>query len=62
MLGLVVGGDGNIDELQRRVGIAESDDWDVDVAGLSDSLVVDSGVGDDDESGLLEGSGNVICE
>lgn len=62
MLGLVVGWDGNIDELQRRVGIAESDDWNVDVAGLSDSLVVDSGVGNDNESGLLEGSGNVIGE
>jgi len=27
---------------------------DVDVGSLSDSLVVDSGVGDDDDSGLFE--------
>lgn len=31
VLGLVVGWDGDVDILQWRVGIAESDDWDVDV-------------------------------
>lgn len=35
---------------------------DVNVGGLSDSLVVDSGVGDDDDSGLLEGLGDVVGE
>jgi hypothetical protein len=62
VLALVVCWDGDINELQWRVGIAESNDWDVDIAGLADSLVINSGVGDNNESGLLEGSGNVICE
>ena len=31
MSGLVVGGDSNVDELQRGIGIAESNDGDVDV-------------------------------
>ena len=34
----------------------------VDVGSLSDGLVVDSGVGDDDDSGLLERSGDVVGE
>ena len=54
VLALVVGGDGNIDELQRSIGIAKSDNGDVDVGGLPDSLVVDAGVGDNDETGFLE--------
>lgn len=60
--GLVVGGDGNIDELEGSVGVTEGNDGDVDVGGLSDSLVVDTGVGDNDHSGLLEGSGDVVGE
>jgi hypothetical protein len=35
---------------------------DVDVGSLPDGLVVDSGVGDDDHSGFLEGLGDVIGE
>lgn len=59
MLGLVVGGDGNIDVVEGRVGITEGDNGDVDVGSLSDSLVINSGVGDDDQTGLLEGSGDL---
>ncbi len=35
---------------------------DVDVGGLSDGLVVNSGVGDDDDPRLLERSGDVVGE
>ena len=41
-----VGGDGNVDVLQRRIGIAEGNDGDVDVAALPDGLAglsLDSG-------------------
>lgn len=59
---LVVGGDGNIDEVGGGVAVAESDDRDVDVAGLTDSLGIGTGVGDDDEAGLLERAGDVVGE
>lgn len=52
--GLVVGGDGNVDEFEGGIGIAECDDGDVDVRGFTDGLVVDARVGDDDETRLLE--------
>lgn len=77
--GLVVGGDGNVDELQGSIGVTQSDNAegtarkllghisdsvfysrDVNVCGLSDGLVVNSGVGDDDDSGFLERSGDVV--
>lgn len=59
---LVVGRDGNIDVLGGRVNVAEGDDGDVDVAGLLDSLGVGAGVGDDDQTGLLERTGDVVGE
>ena len=59
---LVVGGDGNIDVRGGRVGIAEGDDGDVDVAGLTDGLGIGAGVGNDDEAGLLERTGDVVGE
>lgn len=62
MATLVVGGDGNIDVLGRRVGVAEGDDGDVDVRGLLDGLGVGAGVGDDDQAGLLERTGDVVGE
>lgn len=62
MTALIVGRDGNVDKLGRRVGIAESEDWDVDVTGLLDSLRVGAGVRDDDKAGLLERTGNVVGE
>ena len=62
MARLVVCGDGNVDELEGRVGVAEGDDGDVDVGRLTDSLVVDAGVGHDDETRLLERAGDVVRE
>jgi hypothetical protein len=59
---LVVGGDGNVDELGGRVGVAEGDHGDVDVASLLDGLGVGAGVGDDDQAGLLERAGDVVGE
>jgi hypothetical protein len=59
---LVVGGDGNIDVLGGRVGIAKGNDGDVDVRGLLDGLGIGAGVGDDDQTGLLERTGDVVGE
>ncbi len=62
MATLVVCGDGNVDELGGRVGVAEGNHGDVDVAGLLDGLGVGAGVGDDDQAGLLERPGDVVGE
>ena len=62
MATLVVGGDGNIDVLGGRVGIAEGNDGDVDVGSLLDGLGISAGIGDDDEAGLLERAGDVVGE
>lgn len=59
---LVVGGDGHIDVLGWGVGVAEGDDGDVDVRSLLDGLGVGAWVGDDDQAGLLEGTGDVVGE
>ena len=48
--------------LDRRVRVAESDDWDVDVGRFSDWLMIDSGIGDDEESGLSEGALVLVSE
>ena len=78
MATLVVGGDGNIDVLSRRVTVAESlallvkihDSWtsasyndgDVDVGSFLDGLGVGARVGDDDQARLLERAGDVVGE
>jgi hypothetical protein len=59
---LVVGWDSNIDELGWGISIAESNNGDVDVGCLLDSLGIGAGVGDDDEAGFLEGAGDVVGE
>jgi hypothetical protein len=59
---LVVGRDGNVDVLGGRVGVAEGNHGDVDVRGLLDGLGVGAGVGDDDQAGLLERTGDVVGE
>jgi hypothetical protein len=59
---LVVGRDGDVDVLGRRVRVAEADDGDVDVGGLLDGLRVGAGVGDDDQARLLEGARDVVGE
>lgn len=60
--GLVVDGNRDVDELQGSVGVAEGNDGNVDVGRLADRLVVNAGIGDDDEPGLLEGAGDVVGE
>ena len=59
---LVVDGDGNVNELQGSVGVAEGDDRDVDVGRLADGLVINARVRDNDETGLLERAGDVVCK
>lgn len=59
---LVVAGDGDVNKLDGGVGVTESNDGDVDVGGLLDGLVVGSGIGDDQQTGLLERSGDVVGE
>lgn len=59
---LVVGRDGNVDVLGGRVGVAKANDGDVDVGSLLDSLGVGAGVGDNNQAGLLERSGDVVGE
>lgn len=62
MSSLVVGGDGNIDKVSRRVGVSKSNDGDVDVRSLLDGLGIRTGVSYDNETGLLERAGNVVSE
>ena len=45
-----------------RVGVTESNDWNVDIRRFLDSLGVGTGIGDNDQTGLLERSGDVIGE
>ena len=52
VLGLVVGGDGDVDELERGVGVAERDGGEVHVRGLGDGLVIGPGVGEHEHAGL----------
>ena len=59
---LVVAGDGNVHVSQGRVGVAERDAGDVDVGGLSQGLVVGTGVRHDQEAGLPEGRLDLIGE
>lgn len=59
---LVVGGDGDVDVLGGGVSVGEGDDGDVDVGSLLDGLGVGARVGDDDQTGLLEGAGDVVGE
>jgi len=58
----VVAWNDDINVLEGGVGVAEANGWDVDVAGLTDGLVVYDWVGDDDETGLSKAGLRVICE
>lgn len=62
MTTLVVGGDGDVDVLGGGVGVAEGNHGNVDVGSLLDGLGIGAGIGDDDQAGLLEGSGDVVGE
>ncbi len=57
-----VTGDGNIDELERRVRVDKRDARNVDVRSLTDGLVVDTGVGNNNNTGLLERTSDVVGE
>ena len=62
MLTLVVAWDGDIDVFRWRVQVSQSNDWDVDVRGLLDGLSVGSWVGNNHQSWLFEGTGDVVGE
>jgi hypothetical protein len=62
MTTLVVCWYGNIDELGWGIGIAESNDRNVDVGSLLNSLGISAGIGDNDEAWFLEGSSDVVSE
>jgi len=57
---LIVGGDGDINPVEGRVGVGKSNHGDVHVGGLNQALVVETGVANDDETGLEELLGVVI--
>merc|ERR1719192_2823262 len=59
---LVVAGDGDVDELGGGVNVAEGDNGHIGVAALGDRLVVRPGVADHQQSGLTEGSLDLISE
>jgi hypothetical protein len=50
--GFVVCRDGNVDELEGRVGVAEGDDGDGDLGAFLQGLVVCSGIRCNDKTGL----------
>ena len=62
MSSLVIGGDSNIDEFQRGIRVAESNDGDVNVRSLPDGLMIEAGVGNNDQAGFLKRAGDVVGE
>ena len=62
MPSLVVGWDGNVDVLCGRVGVAESNNGNVDIRSLANGLSISTGIGDNDEARFFEGSSDVIGE
>jgi hypothetical protein len=60
MTALIVGWDSYINKLSWRVSIAKSNNWNVDIGSFLDSLGIGTWVGNNDEAGFLERSGNVI--
>jgi hypothetical protein len=62
MLGLVVGGDSNINVLEGGISVSKRDDRDVDIRGFKNSLEVSARIGTDDQTGLAERAGDVIGE
>ena len=59
---LVIARDGNVDVAKRRVGVAQSDDGDVDVRSFDDGLVIGPGIHDDQKTGLAESGLDLIGE
>ena len=62
MTTLVVCRDGNIDELGWGIGIAKSNDWNINVGSLLDSLGISAGIGNNDQAGFFERSSDVVSE
>mmetsp|Transcript_76566 Transcript_76566/g.155408 ORF Transcript_76566/g.155408 Transcript_76566/m.155408 type:complete len:344 (+) Transcript_76566:305-1336(+) len=62
VLALVVGGDGNIDVGEGGVGVAERDHRHVHVRRLAHGLVVQQGVGHDQQARLAELLGDLVGE
>lgn len=54
--------DSHIDDLNRGVVIADGDDGDIDIGGFLNSLGVCMRIRDDDQAGIFEGVGDVVCE
>ena len=50
----VIARNGDVDVLERSVGVTEGDDGDVDLGGFGDGLMVSTGVSDDEDAGLHE--------
>lgn len=59
---LVVTGDGNVDVSKWGVSVAQGNGRDVDIRSLSQRLMISTGVGHDQETGLPEGCLNLIGE
>lgn len=62
MTTFVVCRNGDIDEFGRGIGVAESNDRNVDVGGFFDSLGIGARVRYDDEAGLFERASDVVGE
>jgi hypothetical protein len=62
MLGLVVGGDSNINELERSISISKRDNGNVDVRSFEDSLEIRTRIGTDNQTRFTERTGDVIGE
>jgi len=60
LLGSVIAGNGAVNIGQVVVGVAKSNDGDVNVGALDEGVVIDSGVGEDEKSGLNEFLGVLI--
>jgi hypothetical protein len=56
----VVTGDGHVDKVYARVGVAEGNTGDIDVGSFHDGLLIGTGVGDHKKSGFLEFLGILI--
>jgi hypothetical protein len=59
---LVVGGDSNVNPVERGVRVSQGDNGDVHVGSLGQALVVETGVANDDESGFEELLGVLISQ
>jgi hypothetical protein len=58
----VVRRDSNVNELERSIRVAKSNDGDVNVRRFANRLVVNARVGDDNKTGLFERAGDVVSE